>query len=148
MNLERVAGIGAFVFVVTGIAIGFAAIGSPNRMRTIELDHRRVSDLQSIERRIHDAASHGRSGAVAAPARYHGDWPRDPQTGRPYEYVRMSPTRYFLCATFGLPSDADEVTVAPGGWRHGGARTCYRLDATVDDHPEAVPAYPSVIQRY
>jgi hypothetical protein len=139
MNLERIAGIGAFALVAAGIAIGFAVIGSPNRMRTIELDHRRVSDLQSIARSIHYVASHGRSETATAPPRRRDDWPRDPETGKPYAYERLSPTRYFLCATFGLPSDADGAAWVSAGWKHEVGRTCYRLDATVEDsHPEVV----------
>lgn len=49
MTGERLAGIAAFAVVVTGVAIGFATIGTPQHVRLVERDHRRVGDLQRIE---------------------------------------------------------------------------------------------------
>ena len=138
MTGERIAGIGAFAVVVAGVAIGFAAIGPPQHMRTIELDHRRVENLQSIERSIHDAGVPRGSAVATAPPRSRASWPRDPATGQPYEYHRDSATRYRLCAVFALPSDTDSVTSFAAGWRHGAGRTCYRLDSRgeAQDPPE------------
>jgi hypothetical protein len=134
VTAERIAGIGAFIVVVAGVAIGFATIGPPQHVRAVELDHRRVSDLQSIERSIHYVDSRRRSETVSTPLRARDTWPRDPETGKPYDYRREDATRYRLCATFALPSDADGSTWVTGGWRHGVGRTCYRLDATVEDN--------------
>ncbi len=139
MTAERIAGIGAFAVVVAGVAIGFATIGPPQHMRLIELDHRRVSDLQSIERSIHYSEVRLAGGIVTAPPRAGAGWPRDPVTGQPYEYHRESARQYRICATFALPSAADSTTYLTAGWRHGAGRTCYRLDSMGADQE-----FPSV----
>jgi hypothetical protein len=126
MTVERIAGIAAFAVVVLGVAIGFAAIGPPQHVRLVELDRRRVSDLQSIENTLRfDPAEHVTGFQPKLPSQRGNDWPRDPLTSEPYGYQRENATRYRLCATFALPSDADEN---PLRWRHGAGRTCYRLD--------------------
>ncbi len=137
MNAERIAGIGVFAVVVAGIAIGFATIGSPQHMRAIELDHRRVSDLQSIERMVHRADARRPSQTATAPPRSGNDWPRDPQNGEQYGYARLSPTQYVLCATFALPADADGATLDTA-WPHRAGRTCFRLNATLENRPARV----------
>jgi hypothetical protein len=122
---ERIAGIAAFAVVVAGLAAGFAAIGPPRHVRLMDLDRRRVSDLQSIARRIQGDTT-GRRGPMApATSQRRDGWPHDPETGRPYDYRRESATRYRLCATFALAADSDVAAA----WRHGAGRTCYRLDA-------------------
>jgi hypothetical protein len=149
VNGERVAGIAAFAVVVAGVAIGFAAIGPPQHVRLIELDHRRVSDLQTIERSIHYAESRRAPDRITAPPRSRAGWPRDPATGRPYEYHRESDTRYRVCAVFALPSDADSTTYGTAGWRHGAGRTCYRLDTTGVDQefPEVTTTTVTTVTR-
>jgi hypothetical protein len=138
MNVERVAGIGAFAIVVAGLAIGFAEIGPPQHMRLAELDRRRLDDLQSIARRIHHGETGRPPGPVTAPLRRRDDWPRDPETRQPYDYVRESASRYRICAMFALAGEADDAD-AGASWRHGAGRTCYRLDATSDEmRPERV----------
>ena len=141
MTFERIAGIITGSAVIGAVAFGFATIGPPQRMRSIGLDQRRVSDLQSIERSVHDADGQRRAetDTVSAPQRRRDHWPRDPETGQPYGYARLSPTHYVLCATFALPSNADGTTPVTTGWRHGAGRTCYRLNANaVDNEPEVV----------
>ncbi|MEA2786025.1 MAG: hypothetical protein QOF71_2129 [Candidatus Eremiobacteraeota bacterium] len=151
MTAERVAGVGTFALVVAGVIAGFATTGPPQHLRAIELDHRRVSDLQTIERSVHDAGGRRRSEVdlVTAPLRGRDTWPRDPTTRQPYGYGRLSPTRYVICATFALPSDADGTTPATVSWRHGAGRTCYRLDANaVDNEPVVVQREAIELQRY
>jgi hypothetical protein len=128
---ERIAAIGAFVLVVAGAAVGFATIGPPQHVRLVELDRRRVNDLQGIESALRIDSNGHRPGFQKVPERADADWPRDPGTHRPYDYRRESATAYRLCATFALPSDdADEAH-----WRHGAGRTCYRLDVTTTNRP-------------
>lgn len=122
---ERIAGVAAFAVVVAGLAAGFAAIGPPAHVRQMELDRRRVSDLQSIAQRIRENATGRRGPTAPATSQRRDGWPHDPETGRPYDYHRESVTRYRLCATFALAADSDVAAT----WRHGAGRTCYRLDA-------------------
>lgn len=124
MTAEQLAGLAAFAVVVGGVGIGFATIGTPQHVRLVELDRRRVSDLQLIDGTVRDNAARRPAGSEV-PARYGETWVRDPLTGQPYGYRRESPTRYVLCATFALPSDADTVEAR---WRHGAGLTCFRED--------------------
>jgi hypothetical protein len=142
VTVERVAGIGAFAVVVAGLAIGFASIGPPQHMRGAELDRQRVADLRSIATRIHHGETGRPPGPVTVPLRRRDDWPRDPETGQPYDYTREGPSRYRLCATFALAGEAED-TDAGVSWRHASGRTCYRLDATTDElRPERIVMGP------
>jgi hypothetical protein len=127
---DRLAGIAAFAVVVAGVAIGFATIGTPQHVRLVERDHRRVSDLERIEAALRvDPSTRG----TALPALAGRRWPRDPLTGKPYVYLRETATRYRLCATFELPSDAAEDD---GFWRHGPGLTCFREDSRAGGTPD------------
>ena len=56
-----------------------------------------------------------------------GDATRDPQTGRPYEYMRVDARHYRLCAVFNRASETGGPTEPY--WAHGAGRTCYLLAA-------------------
>ena len=132
MSSERIAGVGAFALVIAGLAAGFGAIGPPQHVRLVELDRRRVSDLQMIDGTVRFDVTRRPVGSEV-PARYGETWPRDPLTGQMYGYRRENATRYVLCATFALPSDGDAVETR---WRHGAGRTCYREDRASGGRPE------------
>jgi hypothetical protein len=129
MSFERIAGIVTFVLVAGGVALGFAATGSPQRMRLVELDRRRVENLTSLADDLRDG--YGARGAPRLPDRLsRTDDPdprkRDPQTGKPYEYEREGAKRFRLCATFALASEP--TTDTRDAWAHGAGRTCFRFD--------------------
>ena len=133
MNAERIAGIAVFAVVVVAITIGFTTIGPPQHMRLVELDQRRVYDLRDIESRLHLESNQRPSDPESAlPQRPVDNWPRDPLTGKPYEYHRESAARYQVCATFALASEAD---ADDSPWRHGAGRTCYRLSSVGPGRP-------------
>ena len=139
MKLEHAAGIGAFAAVAGAVALGFATIGSPQHVRLVELDHRRLSDLQTIAYELHVDGMSPAAASRVLPARAPAGWPHDPLTGKPYGYRRGSPTRYRVCATFALPSEPDDA--APS-WRHPAGPACFRFDATAPP-PSGSPRWPA-----
>ena len=136
MKLERAAGIGAFAVVAGAVALGFAAIGSPQHVRLAELDHRRLSDLQTIVFELHDDGARRAAAGRALPARAEAGWPHDPLTAERYGYRRESRTRYRLCATFALPFEHDDAATS---WRHPAGPACFRFDVSVPS-PDRISA--------
>ena len=145
MSRDRLYVVAACLLVVAGVAAGFAAIGSPAHARQLRADQQRVEDLSTISKALHTLYSgrlppalphdlatqyydQARSGAFLLPKR---DFTRDPQTHQPYPYLRIGSNEYRLCATFAIPSEAEEGAdrPPPGFWAHDAGRKCYSLDA-------------------
>ena len=51
------------------------------------------------------------------------------ETGEPYEYRVLGPSKYELCATFSMARDADHGVF----WNHPAGRHCWTID--VGDPP-------------
>ena len=147
MTAERVGLFAAALVVTGGLAGGFALIGSPPHQRELELDRRRVADLAeaagALQRRFHP----GDDGTqISLPAALPRDLvvqyvnraveTTDPRDHRAYVYVRESPTRYRLCATFALPSASGDGGYGDG-WPHGAGPQCYRFDVTRGAEPQS-----------
>jgi hypothetical protein len=144
MRAERVGLLAAALVVAGGLVSGFALIGSPSHQRDLELDRRRVGDLSdaaaAVQARFHPGDDRT---MVPLPAALPHDLvvqygnraieTTDPRDHRPYVYVRESPTRYRLCATFALPS-TDEGGYGRS-WPHGAGLHCYRFDLTIGTEP-------------
>lgn len=125
----------ALVAVLVVLAVGFYRLGPRDQQRAMRADQRRVEGLQSIARAVYyrkeplpntlSELPHGDSTVVS-----------DPLTKIPYEYRRISPTTYELCATFGAASEADDSFRAHASfWDHPKGRHCYLLDTS------QVPSY-------
>jgi hypothetical protein len=136
LKLSRTIGIGAFFLVTLGLIAGFLAAGSPQHARQLALDSQRACDLQALTEAIAEHAR-GVPGAMLPahlPASYagqHGDGSSaaaDPVTHRPYEYQRIGPQRYRVCATFALASETAANRIP--NWQHGAGRQCFerRID--------------------
>jgi hypothetical protein len=146
MRAERIGLLAAALVVAGGLVGGVALIGSPAHQRDLELDRRRAGDLAEVaaalQQRFHPGDDRTQ---VPLPAALPPDLvvqylnraveTTDPRDHRPYVYVRESPTRYRLCATFALPS-ADDGGYRPG-WPHGAGLHCYRFDLTGGAEPRA-----------
>lgn len=134
MNVTRLLGVAAVVVVAGGLALAFIFLGTPAHQRGITIDERRLDDLMSIAGTVH---GHFATGGLPErlPSTYLGS---DPVTNRSYEYRRVDPHHYVLCAVFDTDQTAGngEVRVAPprGDWRHGTGRACYEINVT-DDVP-------------
>lgn len=134
-------GAAALTAVAVAFCLGLGVAGTPGRQRRLEADQKRVQDLHQLAWAVQ--AWQKRTRALPAqitdlrtgtlPAKFN-----DPETGTPYEYRRLSETRYELCAQF-----ASEDPAAAGGsyyatrspfWNHGKGRACFVLEAS-----QAVP---------
>jgi hypothetical protein len=90
-------------------------------------DEVRVAALNAIIEAAHDfLRSEGRLPASLeelAQSRRRLSW-LDPATGEPYEYVRIAPQIYSLCAVFETSATDSAFGSLPGFSRHGIGHTC------------------------
>lgn len=128
MSVNRVFTGVVFVVVIGAVVAGFLAIGSPSHAREQALDQRRTTDIGAIASQL--------KGSPGAPAQLAPDLyrPRDPESRKPYVYVKESAKQYRLCATFALASNHED---AP--WQHPAGPACFRF-TTAQDAP-AGPAF-------
>jgi hypothetical protein len=124
MNARHLLAGTAIASVVAVLAAAFSLTGSPSHQRQLALDRRRVALLQQTAYAIaqrYDEASlpDALPDAIVQ---------NDPESGRPFEYRRMSGTRYQLCATFALAGE-DDPAYAYGEdasrWNHGPGKRCF-----------------------
>lgn len=132
------------VVILILIVFGFVLIGSPKQERLMRFDYQRISSLQEIQYQIINYwQSKERlpqklqdledpiSGFVA---------PRDPQSGKSYEYVIKGDNVFELCAEFNLPNNNQpniaEPKVLPviissvSNWNHPAGSFCF--ERTID----------------
>jgi hypothetical protein len=131
--------------MVAGIIFGFVLFGSPVRQRDLRFDEQRVSELQQIQ---NDAANYWQQKKVLPKdltelSAIGYAMPKDPDTGKQYEYTITGEFSFKLCADF--KTVLSEKTVSentpyyytqaglktlPQYWVHGAERTCF--DTTID----------------
>lgn len=132
------AGVALATVVATFIA-GMTVSGMPSEQRQREADRRRVSDLQTIAKAIHDR--HTRRAVDAPPlpaslpalkAEHFVERIADPETRAPYVFRPKEATQYELCATFAQANieESDPGAYATPFWKHPAGESCYLLDAS------------------
>jgi hypothetical protein len=137
-NVQRAFFAASLALVVAGLAGGFSATGTPENQRQRAFDDRRVENLSAIAAIVR--RNEGRDPAhpvlpadgtaLRALAEKDGgtaEMLADPQTLRPYEYTRITPGRYRLCASFS--ADAFTDTTLPLTWRHPAGQYCFEFNA-------------------
>ena len=137
----------AIGLVTASLVVGFLVMGSPSQQRLTGFDFQKLSDLQNIQYQIvyrwqREAGlpnslsdlDDSISGFVA---------PTDVQTGKSYEYKKISELSFELCADFNLdsnenfnraiavplPAENIKGTYGPNeadNWRHGSGRVCFQ----------------------
>lgn len=130
------------VILCIGAAIvyGIFLMGSPAKHRALQMDEKRVSDLQQI------------SYAMDSYWRREGKLPQslqdlkgiqdiylqsiaDPVTGNIYEYVTQSQQSYILCAVFETDTFKEGILYVQkpfaDPWEHGAGRTCFEREVRV-----------------
>jgi hypothetical protein len=111
----------------------------PSEQRQREADRRRVSDLQTIAKAIHDR--HTRRAVDAPPlpaslpalkAEHFVERIADPETRAPYAFRPKEATQYELCAIFAQANmeESDPGAYASPFWKHAAGESCYLLDAS------------------
>ncbi|HEV3091671.1 MAG TPA: hypothetical protein VGX91_09580 [Candidatus Cybelea sp.] len=129
MTAQRIVTIAAVAAVAGAVVAAFLMIGSPQRVRTEAIDERRLRGLGDIASDLYNAHRHTSAPLPAKIDRTE----TDPITGDPYEYRRLGPLAYELCADFALPTPASradrDVTAF---WHHTAGHYCYRFDVRND----------------
>ena len=135
-KFDRTFALIATIAVVLAIVAGFWVLGGPNRQRLIAADRERIQDLMTIVWRLYDEAekAQDRGNPVELPESLEGlNGAVDPITNLDYEYRRLSPTTYQLCAEFATDSSTHPLRRAPRHrqeqkWRHPQGRHCFEFD--------------------
>lgn len=144
----------AAALVIAAAVVGsFFVIGSPFVQREVRFDQRRVNDLQTLQfqavnywqqKNALPESLEDLQDSISGFAP-----PTDPATNESYEYRRVSPLSFELCAVFSRSSDEDPNrqydTAAPypvrGGenWRHAAGRQCFERTIDPDLYPPREP---------
>jgi len=124
---DGVLGIVVSLLVVAAVVRGLFMIGPIEEQRNRKFDERRLSDLQRIVSSVefyyrnHKELPENLDTLAELPGSRVSLF--DPESGKPYDYRRLSPETYELCATFALESDESTVL----RWSHKAGRACFRL---------------------
>lgn len=122
--------------VASSIVYGIILSGSPGTQRALQLDQRRVSDVQQISYAIDEYWARNQALPATLEAlqdsRYYAVQSlTDPETGEPYEYRVSGEKTYELCAVFSLSSENDRQPLrfpASKAWEHEAERACFELE--------------------
>jgi hypothetical protein len=127
----------AALLVGAGLVLGFLQIGSRTTQQVWLRDDRRLADLAEISRQInHQYARTNPKESFQLPQNQDELAQRfpvaaqrsDPQTRRPYQYIRQDATHYLLCADFEEPTppdwQGDQI------WHHAAGHACIGFDTT------------------
>ena len=118
----------AVLVVLGALGGGFYLVGPPAEERVRRLDTRRQTDLQRL-RLAADLYWTRNRRLPATLDELHKEagtdiYSRDPESGRPYEYVVKGSDTYELCAEFARDSE-----LRVDFWSHGVGRHCYTMTA-------------------
>ncbi len=147
--------------ILFSIVWGFSVLGSPRTQQLLKYDKQKVSHLQNLNiqiqqyydikgflpQTIDDLSTGGYSFTK-----------NDSQTGKPYEYVKLSETEYNLCAVFNKDLAEDtKGDVYPNRdygygnifWTYPAGRHCFKGVVKPTQYPNAYPpmAYPIKISN-
>jgi hypothetical protein len=141
------------VLVVGVVGYGLFVVGTPAQQRLLQLDERRVSDLQSITHAIDSYWERNESlpatfEDLRNPVYYVSSF-EDPKTTQAYEYRIVAGQTYELCATFEAEPayrryDKPRAPVSERFWEHGIGRTCFEIEISQvlpsEVEPKPIPA--------
>lgn len=131
VSFDKAFAIAATVAVAAGVVAGFWVLGTPGRQRAVAADRQRLRDLQSIAFDLH-MRSQNQPDEFQLPAQLDPSQMReDPLTNEPYEYQRLSESRFELCAEFDTDSSSyplQNATQSAEFWQHPEGRHCFELD--------------------
>ena len=134
---------GAAIFA--SIAYGFFLVGSPAKQRDIRFDEQRAGELIQIQNSVanywQQKKALPKDLSELSVTGY--TMPKDPETGKQYEYAVTGELSFQICADFKtvLASEATGINspyyysqpglkTVPQNWVHGAGRVCF--DTTVD----------------
>jgi hypothetical protein len=130
----------ATVAVTAAVIAAIVVLGSPAAQRRQRLDSARLDDLERIDRLVASfALAHGTvPDSIESLVHEPGySVPRDdPESRTPYEYRRLGPDSFELCATFYTDSASNTLTgpyalSVDATWTHGPGRRCFDRRADI-----------------
>ncbi|TSC70763.1 MAG: hypothetical protein CEO12_139 [Parcubacteria group bacterium Gr01-1014_46] len=135
----------AFVIVLGSIVWGFSVLGSPRTQRLYKYDQQKLSDLQNLNSQVQTyyATNSKLPNNVdeLKAAAYYGSMV-DPQSQKPYEYVKTGTLTYSLCAEFNKASD-EQLTNNQAYpyygdviWTHPAGRHCFEQKINTAMYPK------------
>ena len=148
LNLRMLA-IASGSLVIASIIGGFFIVGTPGMQRARRLDEQRVSDLSGLQSTVIDYWVRKEQLPDGLDTLYEPvlgyNFPRDPDTGRPYEYHKTGDLSFEICADFQSErTGQDEYgyapkyypearphayapgeQIGPAYWNHGMGRACF-----------------------
>ncbi len=145
--------------VAAAVVFGFLALGTPGDERSRALDRKRVDDLRDLAQGIRNQYDDPRD-RLELPVSLDTFLSRglrkqryvDPVTARPYEYRKLAPDTFALCATFDLEVRERDLEAWQEKWGHPAGRACFTFrlrDSGMDPidmqpavRPSASPASP------
>lgn len=154
MSQRTIIGVIASGLVVAMVILGLTVIESPTEARNKEADRLRVERLSQLHYQLESHATQkGELPDSLKELDPQGHWMeqadqfdarRDPETGDLWEYRKIGPSRYEVCATFHHPSEAQSRYSAPepqpGFFDHGSGRRCFT--ESVRPGPAPLTDYP------
>jgi len=141
---KKIAWIAAGV-IAASVIYGFSLMGSPANQRILRFDEQRVSNLQEIQ---NNAVGYWQQKKVLAKdlnelSMIGYPMPKDPETGKQYEYSATGELSFRICADFKTVLKEESVSrntpyyytqpglmTVPQYWIHGAEHTCF--DTTID----------------
>lgn len=135
MRRESIFSVLAVLVVAIGLVTAFRVIGGPGQNRRLALDQRRLRDIQTIAKTLHERYAYEGSEVPSHLPRALSE--TDPSSGKPYEFARLTAYRYRLCATFALAGESGEGL--DPAWHHRSGMQCYRFD--VRKEPDGLEAF-------
>ncbi len=95
------------VLTVIALVYGFSTIPNPSAQRELKLDHKRVTDLGELQYQIDDYYRNNNilpeslDNLTTTTYSYSQELSKtDPDTNKPYEYIKITDQTYQLCAIF------------------------------------------------
>lgn len=138
MTVNQIAAWGSAAVVTVAIAVGLWLSGSPETQRLQALDEVREADLRQLVRAI--TMYHKTQGQLPETVAEVVDGvrlssvPTDPASGGSYEYRRLTPQTYEVCANFATSSRQQD---AEDFWAHGPGHNCYTFDTPPENAEES-----------
>ncbi len=147
-RLNKIMAISSLVVIIASIVGGFVIMGSPQTVRLMRFDERKINDLQNIQWQIVNYWQQKHSLPLALTdlsdpiSNY--QIPLDPQTGVAYDYRVLGPEEFELCADFNL---ANRDNTAPAimrptqlgdvqqNWEHETGYTCFTRTIDQERYP-------------
>lgn len=127
----------ASILVLGSIILGFSVLGSPYTQRMYNYDSQKISDLTGIKSSVESYYSLNGSipnslNEMRGNQNYYYFTEIDSQTQKPYEYRKISDTKYELCAEFNKPTNEKETSrysyaYPEQSWKHEAGRHCFEI---------------------